>query len=264
MIAVEFMAMHRKSHVFRLSNNITITSAVWLLGTLYINLNFDNVSCLWASVKQTKLYPQEKKFPCSFIPMLVHCLYFKRKLPLFRSVRAFFKNQFSCSIWFDFPKIVLICPPILFHILSNLKSGSHKTLEVCPNSAGFSSNNTLKYAKFSFFFIFCHFAIFCIFHFGLNFYFICTIQTQLQSNTVIIEYKHYTNGIQKKIGRLIWICIPNMCNNTVYANVRNYVYFILKLLLARAMFMKSTHVKKIIWPCTAISYIWLLIFCRFQ
>ena len=33
---------------------------------------------------------------------------------------------------------------------------------------------------------------------GLNFYFICTIQTQLQSNTVIIEYKHYTNGIQKK------------------------------------------------------------------
>ena len=35
---------------------------------------------------------------------------------------------------------------------------------------------------------------------GLNFYFICTIQTQLQSNTVIIEYKHYTNGIQKKVG----------------------------------------------------------------
>ena len=61
----------------------------------------------------------------------------------------------------------------------------------------------------------------CLRDIGLNFYFICTIQTQLQSNTVIIEYKHYTNGIQKKVGRLIWICIPNMCNNTVYANVRN-------------------------------------------
>ena len=46
-----------------------ITSAVWLLGTLYINLNFDNLSCLWASVKQTKSYFQEIKVPCSFISM---------------------------------------------------------------------------------------------------------------------------------------------------------------------------------------------------
>ena len=44
MITVEFMVMcWNKSHVFRLSTNITITSAVWLLGTLYINLNFDNL-----------------------------------------------------------------------------------------------------------------------------------------------------------------------------------------------------------------------------
>ena len=134
MITVEFMAMHiNRSHVIRLTTNITITSAVWLLGTMYININFDNLSCLWASVKQTKSYLQEIKVPCSFIPMLVLFLYFKRKPPPVQKRKSIIQNQFSCPIWFDFPKIVLICPPILFHILNNLKSGSHKTLVVCPN-----------------------------------------------------------------------------------------------------------------------------------
>ena len=46
---------------------------------------------------------------------------------------------------------------------------------------------------------------------GLNFYFICTIQTQLQSNTVIIEYKHYTNGIQEKKSEDLFESVSQTC-----------------------------------------------------
>ena len=43
---------------------------------------------------------------------------------------------------------------------------------------------------------------------GLNFYFICTIQIHQKGNTEFIGGMHYTNGIQKKVSRLIRICIP--------------------------------------------------------
>ena len=98
MITVEFMDLHiNRRHVFRLRTNITITNAVWLLGTLYINLNFDNLSCLWASVKQTKSYLQEIKVPCNFIPMLVHFLYFTRKLPPVQKRKSIFQKLVQLS-----------------------------------------------------------------------------------------------------------------------------------------------------------------------
>ena len=116
---MEFMAMHiNRSHVFRLSTNITINSAVWLLSTLYININFDNFSCLWASVKQTKSYLQKIKVSCSFIPMLVLFLYFKRKLPPVQKRKSIFQKsvQLSNLIWFSEK-----CLNLPTHFISNIK-----------------------------------------------------------------------------------------------------------------------------------------------
>ena len=154
MITVKFMAMHiNRSHVFRLtfflmnvfialkgshfwfniSTNITITSAVWLLGTLYININFDNLSCLLASVKQTKSYIQEIKVPCSFIPILVLLLYFKRKLPPVLKRKSIFQKSFQLSnlIWFS--EKCLNLPTHFISYIKQPKVGSIKTLVVYPN-----------------------------------------------------------------------------------------------------------------------------------
>ena len=57
--------------------------------------------------------------------------------------------------------------------------------------------------------------------FGLNFYFICTIQIHQKGNTELISGMHYTNGIQKKVSRLIQICIPFCTITYVYSILRN-------------------------------------------
>ena len=56
---------------------------------------------------------------------------------------------------------------------------------------------------------------------GLNFYFICTIQIHQKGNTEFIGGIHYTNGIQKKVSRLIRICIPFCTIIYMYSILRN-------------------------------------------
>ena len=56
---------------------------------------------------------------------------------------------------------------------------------------------------------------------GLNFYFICTIQIHQKGNTEFIGGMHYTNGIQKKVSRLIRICIPFCTIIYMYSILRN-------------------------------------------
>ena len=59
--------------------------------------------------------------------------------------------------------------------------------------------------------------------FGLNFYFICTIQIHQKGTKELISGMHYTNGIQKKVSRLIRICIP-FCTIALfmYSILRNF------------------------------------------
>ena len=64
MIFMEFMVMYGKKYQpFRLSTNRVKTSAVWLLDTLYFYVNFDNLFCLRAAVKQRNIFLPEMRPP---------------------------------------------------------------------------------------------------------------------------------------------------------------------------------------------------------
>ena len=57
MIFTDLMGMYGKKYQpLRLSTNSAETSAVWLLVTLYFYVDFDNLFCLRAAVKQRKYF----------------------------------------------------------------------------------------------------------------------------------------------------------------------------------------------------------------
>ena len=89
----DLMGMYGKKYQpLRLSTNSAETSAVWLLVTLYFYVDFDNLFCLRAAVKQRKYFSMKWKPPYSFIHLWIHFNSLKACQPLLRSTRAVFEK----------------------------------------------------------------------------------------------------------------------------------------------------------------------------
>ena len=93
MIFTDFMGMYGKKYQpLRLSTNSAETRAVWLLVTLYFYVDFDNLFCLRAAVKQRKYFCMKWGPPHSFIHLWIHFHCLKAWQPLLKSTRAIFEK----------------------------------------------------------------------------------------------------------------------------------------------------------------------------